>query len=239
MKRLQIWAAILAVSIGPAAWGGVFTEGAWSSGFANGGNIPDGSTAGWSDTRNVSDITMPSASIVGVTVTFTISGGFNGDLYAYLSHDGVLVPLLNRVGTGTGPNTSPTYYFGYSDAGFNNVTLADGGAGGSIHNYGSGGAGVPTGTYSPDSGGLTFAGAYGGINPDGNWTLFFADLSAGGGQSELVNWSLSINAVPEPVNVALGIFGGIVLIVIVARTRPVRIWAHRRRGGFNQWLDAV
>jgi hypothetical protein len=238
MKRLQIWAAILVVSISPAAWGGIFNEGAWSSGFANGGNIPDGSTAGWSDTRNVSDVTSGLA-IGGVTVTFTISGGFNGDLYAYLSHNGVLVPLLNRVGTGTGPNTSPTYYFGYSDAGFNNVTLADGGTGGNIHNYGGGS--VPTGTYSPDSGGLTFSGAYGGINPDGNWTLFFADLSAGGGQSELLNWSLSINAVPvpEPVNVALGIFGGLVLVVIVARSRPVRDRVHRWRVAFVHWVDAV
>jgi hypothetical protein len=45
------------------------------------------------------------------------------------------------------------------------------------------------------------------LNPNGTWTLFLADESAGGGQSSLVSWSLSISAVPEPTNVALGIFG--------------------------------
>ncbi len=220
--KSQTWAAILVLGTGLAARGALYTEGPYTSGFANGGNIPDGSTAGWSDTRSVSDIPA-NLTIAGVSVTFTISGGYNGDLYGYLSHGGVLVPLLNRVGMGTG--SEPTFSFGYGDAGFNGVTLADGGANGSIHSYGGGF--VPSGTYSPDSGSLTFSGTFGGLNPNGNWTLFFADLSSGGGQSKLEGWSLNINAVvPEPVNVALGIFAGVFLIGSGCWT----VWARRLFG---------
>ena len=233
--KFQTWAAILALGTGLAAHGGLYTEGPYTSGFANGGNIPDGSTAGWGDTRNVTDIPA-NLKIAGVSVTFTISGGYNGDLYGYLSHNGVLVPLLNRVGQGTG--SEPTFSFGYGDAGFNNVTLADSGSL-NIHNYGGGSVPKDT-TYLPDSGGATFAGTFGGGNPNGNWTLFFADLSSGGGQSKLDGWSLSINAVvPEPVNVALGILGGVFLVVILVRNHRVRHWVHRRRAAVVEWIDAV
>ncbi len=50
-------------------------------------------------------------------MNLNISGGYNGDLYAYLSYGGALVPLLNRVGVGSGDA------FGYATAGMN-VTLS-------------------------------------------------------------------------------------------------------------------
>src|SRR6266853_1430008 len=94
----------------------------FSTGFANGGVIPDGNPTGWSDSRSVSGVS--DFQITDVSVKLNISGGYNGDLYGYLSHNGVLVPLLNRVGvTATGGGNS----FGYSDAGFN-VTLSDSGS---------------------------------------------------------------------------------------------------------------
>ena len=34
-----------------------------------------------------------------MNVTISVSGGFNGDLYAYLTYNGILVPLLNQAGT--------------------------------------------------------------------------------------------------------------------------------------------
>jgi hypothetical protein len=210
-----------------------YTEGAWTSGFANSGGIADGNAAGWSDTRIVSDV-APGLTIGDVNITLTLSGGYNGDLYAYLSHDGVLLPLLNRVGSGTG--SEPTYYFGYADAGFNAVSLSDCGTV-NIHNYGGGG--VPSGNYSPDSGGLTFAGTFAGANPNGHWTLFLSDLSAGGGQSQLASWSLEITAVPEPANVALGIFGAGSLVVMIAKSRRVRKWVQGRRHAIVEWIDAV
>ena len=51
-----------------------------------------------------------------------------------------------------------------------------------------------------------FQSTFNGLNPNDTWTLYFADLSAGD-QTTFNGWSLNITAVPEPVNVALGIFG--------------------------------
>ena len=82
--------------------------------FANSGYIPDGSAVGSSGTATASGLL---ASISEIRVNLSISGGYNGDLYVYLSHDGVLVTLLNRVGVKSGDA------FGYGDAGFN-ITLS-------------------------------------------------------------------------------------------------------------------
>ena len=45
-------------------------------------------------------------------------------------------------------------------------------------------------------------------NPNDTWTLFFADTSPGI-ENSLVSWSLDITAVPEPTNVALGLFAAV------------------------------
>jgi hypothetical protein len=240
MKNLSLIfcaAVVLALS----AEGGIIY-----SSYPNSGNIPDGDPAGWSATATVSGYQTV---ITSVSVSLDISGGYNGDLYAYLSYNGALLPLLNRVGVGTG--SEPTYSYGYSGAGFTSLVLQDSGSGGDIHTYGGG---VGTGTYSADGRNVdpmsspatlygtsqaTFYSTFGGMNPNGTWTLFFADLSGGGGQSQLTGWSLDITAIPEPVNVALGIFAGVFLIVIVGRSRPVRNQLHRWRLAAVQWVNAV
>jgi hypothetical protein len=51
--------------------------------------------------------------------------------------------------------------------------------------------------------------------------------------------SLSYSPVPEPVNVALGIFGGVLLVAILARSRPVRNRIHCWRVAAVRWIDAV
>ena len=141
-------------------------------------------------------------SLTGVNVTLNVSGGYNGDLYAYLvAPNGTLVMLLNRVGTSATSTGNPIQdAFGYSTAGFNNTTLSDTGTGGNIHNVASPVSGI---SYTPDGGSLA---SFNGSNPNGTWTLFFADESAGN-TSTLNGWSLDITAVPEPVNVAMAIFG--------------------------------
>jgi hypothetical protein len=194
--------------------------------------IPDGSTAGWSYTENVSDFGS-GATIGSVTITFTISGGYNGDLHGYLNHGGVLVPLLDRVGTGSG--SEPTYSFGFATSGFNNITLDDAATGnGSIHYVQNPAAGQ---SYQPDGGALA---SFQGKDPDGAWTLFFADLSSdpGGSHSQVMSWSLDITAVPEPVNVSLGIVAGLALAIRIARSRPVRGWRLRSRAALSHWIDA-
>lgn len=109
---------------------------------------------------------------------------------------------MNRVGTGLGGATQQT--FGFSTAGFNNVTLSsDDGNSGNIHAVAT--PGSSPAFYAPDGGNLA---ALAGTNPNGTWSLFFADLSAGD-VSTLKGWSLDITAVPEPVNAALAVFGGL------------------------------
>jgi subtilisin-like proprotein convertase family protein len=153
------------------------------------------------------------SSLSAITVTLNLSGGYNGDLYGYLSYNGTLVTLLNRVGTGSGSPIQSA--FGYSTSGFNNVTLDDAATGGSIHNVQNPGS-LPTVSYTADGGSLA---AFNGVDPNGTWTLFFAD-QAGGNTSTLNGWSLDITAVPEPVNVALGCF--VAMLLALAGVR--RMW---------------
>src|SRR5208282_6064895 len=79
--------------------------------------IPDNNPNGYVSTIAVSGL---ESLLTSVTVQLNISGGYNGDYYAYVTYDGNLVTLLNRVGTGGG-NT-----YGYADAGLN-ITLSDSG----------------------------------------------------------------------------------------------------------------
>src|SRR5262245_48613764 len=70
------------------------------------GVIPDGNASGFADIRTISS-SIPA--IQSVSLSLNISGGFNGDLYAYVRHnDGVSTGfsvLLNRVGkTSNNPN---------------------------------------------------------------------------------------------------------------------------------------
>jgi subtilisin-like proprotein convertase family protein len=236
IRRLSLKLAALAAAGGfaCAAHGGLYAS--WSGSQVIPDNNPSGVAYGV-------DFGTAGLQITDVAVSFTISGGWNGDLYAYLSHDssGTLV-LLNRVGSGLGASGSTLYNYGYSGSGFNNITLSDSGSG-SIHSYGGTTLNsVPTanGNYNADgAGGATFYSSFHGQDPSsGNWTLFFADLS-GGSVSTLNGWSLNITTVPEPLNIALGIFGGIFLIVIVAKNRRVRDRIRRCRVAVLQWVDAV
>jgi len=222
--KLSISKSIIALVLGAGltAQAGIFT---YSGGSYS---IPDGSLAGVSSQISVSGLNYQLADI---TVTLNLSGGYNGDLYAYLSYDGKLVPLLNRIGVTSGNA------FGSSGAGMT-VTFNDFGSLGDIHSAGNG---VLNGAYqadgrniSPLSSGSSFDsasratldGTFGfGVNPvdpNGVWTLFFADVSSGGGTATLNSWSLNITAVPEPVNVALGCFTGVFLVVSLVRSQRLR-----------------
>ncbi len=205
----------------------------FNSGFDNSGNVPDGNVNPWSDTRTVSG--TAGLAITDVSLRLNLSGGFNGDLYAYLSYNGVLVPLLNRLGVGSGNA------FGYGDAGLN-VTFTDAAAH-NVHFYQSvlgysitgGAAWQPDGrTIDPvtslpaafNAAGTTSLAAYGGMSADGNWTLVMADVSAGGGQSTVVSWGLDITAaivvVPEPA--ATGAVAGAAAAAVMAAA----LWDRRR-----------
>ena len=190
--KTPILIGLLAVALGAGvARGTLYTE--TFSGLNTA--IPIGNPAGVSIAESVSGI-PGSSTAGGLTVDLTVSGGYNGDLYAYLvAPNGTLVMLLNRPGV-TGGNP-----FGYGGSGLN-VTLSDTAAG-SIQTTPETAGAVFSGTYQA-------AGTLGNINgsaADGTWTLFFADESAGGTQATLTGWSLDITAVPEPINMSMAIFG--------------------------------
>ena len=186
--------------------------------------IPDGNPVGVMEQFNVTSI---SGSITNVQVTLDITGGFNGDLYAYLvSPQGQLVVLLNRPGvTGSNP-------FGYGDAGMN-ITL-DGLAGNNIHDYGSmPGYSLNGTTWAADGRNVNPLAAgnilYGtpttanlslfqNTDPNGVWTFFIADLGTGGGSASLNNVVLTIMTVPEPQTwVMLG--SGLAVLALLRRRR--------------------
>ena len=228
-KRIGLW--VCAVLAGASAHAQVVLTYEYSG--INSG-IPDGDLSGWSDTRTV---TTPHTSILSVSVTLTLEGtgggAFNGDYYAYLSHEGTLAVLLNRVGV-TDSNA-----FGYEDNGFANLTFRDDAANGDIHLYQGvvvpSGSGSLTGIWAPDGRNVSplsvtdttprtaTLGELTGLNPNGEWTLFIADAS-GGGTARLTDWSMNIvvAAVPEPETYAA--VGGALLVgfAVVRRWRAAQ-----------------
>jgi len=160
----------------------------WSTGFVNGTVVPDNNYSGWTDTRTIS--TLAGATIVPGTleVTLNLSGGWNGDLYAYLVHGTGFAVLLDRVGYGGSGN-------GYGDTGFN-ITLAS--SGNPIESYQDfspsyNGFGQLLGTWQAEGA----LGNFNGLDPNGTWTLFIADLSAGG-VTTVQSWGLQMEIVAVP-----------------------------------------
>ena len=135
-------------------------------------------------------------------VTLRLNGGWNGDIYVYLTHSGGFSVLLNRAGRTSGDT------FGYSDAGLN-VTFDDAAANGDIHLYQSvggfttsitdGSGWAPDGRNGSPLGILdtnprtAFLSSFNGLDPNGDWTLFVADLG-NGEVSTVANWGLAIEA---------------------------------------------
>ena len=230
MKQLTFLTAFLlaASASAPAA----LYSYTYNSGFANLGVIEDGNASPWNDTRTLTELT--GLTITGVAVRLTLSGGYNGDLYGYLSHNGVLVPLLNRAGVGS------ANAFGYADAGLD-VTFSDAAAnnihfyqGGNGYDIGGGAQWQPDGrTINPitslpadfEAAGTINLSALNGPNSSEDWTLVFADVSAGGGQSVVESWGFDIEAVPEPANMALGVTAAGALLL-----QGRRAWQRHRRG---------
>ena len=189
--------------------------------------IPDNSPLGLSDPR---DVATPFTMILKVSISLTISGDFNGDLYVQVTHGSGFSVLLNRVGR-TALNE-----FGYGDSGMD-ITLSDDAAAGEVHVYrttlfgneNTPVAGMLTGVWAPDAritdpdAGLNTdsrsatLSSFNGLDPNGTWTLFVADAS-GGGQSTLKSWSVNAEVVPEPNAVGL-LAVGLCLLKLAERKR--------------------
>ena len=186
MKKLLLLGTMLAAAFTTQAV--IYTTN-WSTGFANSGVVPDNNFSGWSDTRTVS--TMPAGTFTGLSVDLQLTGGWNGDLYAYLVHSSGFSVLLDRVGVGV----SGVSAFGYGDAGMN-VNLAATGT--SIHQYGGNStfSSTPSGSWLTDNTSGSLA-SFLSTSPNGTWSLFIADLS-GGSVSTVQNWGLQMDIVAVP-----------------------------------------
>ena len=182
--------------------------------------IPNGNPVGVvsEGTFTAAPAGSPAYSVVGISVTLNISGGYNGTLYACLvAPNGTAVTLMNQPGvTADG--------FGAESSGMN-VTLEDT-AGLAIQSQTGGYGSSLSGTYQPDEP----LGTMGGSKANGVWEIYFADLGSGGGDAELNSWSLNLAVVPEPVAPALVIF----LLVLVADT-GWRNWRKKEKTGEPHW----
>ncbi len=177
--------------------------------FAIGIQVPDNTGTGLSDTRIISSSIT---SITKVSVQLTMQGGWVGDLYVSLLHGSGFAVLLNRPGRDL-LNTDGS---GVEDffVNFDDDSPTD------IHT-GIPSSGVAFGSYQPDarevdpdfaldtSPRTAFLSSFNGLDANGEWTLFVADVSSGG-QMTVDSWSLEIQGVPEPstmIITALSIFG--------------------------------
>ena len=187
--------------------------------------IPDGNSSGFADSRNLTGV---AGTIADLNVTLNLNGGFNGDLYAYLEHDGGFAVLLNRVGV------SSTNQFGYPGDGMS-ITLDDQAAN-NVHWYETfsfslNSSGQLLGAWQPDGRNVdpdlvnetdaptaTLSG-FNGQSADGTWTLFVADMSSGG-TSVLSSWGLDVASIPEPATIPLLVLCNAALVLFRHR-KPV------------------
>ena len=157
--------------------------------------------------------------IESVTMQLEIDGGWNGDLYGYLVHDGQLAMLMNR------PGRTAADANGFGSSGMN-ITFSDLAAG-DIH-LTLPDSGVPSGFFQPDGrttdplavldtdARTALLSVFSNGNPNGTWTLFLADQGPGD-TATLKGWSVSVTAVPEPAGVLL--CGVAVMVMAVSRRR--------------------
>lgn len=168
--------------------------------------VPDGNPSGLANNQLVDGSIV---SIDSVKVSLNVTTTFNGDLYAYVTHGSGFSILLNRSGRTAGND------FGYDDDGFD-VTFSDL-ASFDIHTYQDIIISSPvTGEWKPDGRLIdpdlvidtdprtSHLSSFNGLDPNGTWTLFIADLS-GGAPTTLNSWSLEItgSAIPEPTRALL------------------------------------
>jgi len=202
MKTLKRFLCLLVLSLGINAFAASTT-----TNYAVGTGIPDNDATGLASTRTFS---TPIVALSDLNVTLNISGTFNGDLYAYLTHSNGFTVLLNRVGRRAADS------LGYSDDGFD-IRFDDEAASTNVHVYrlhlngdhNTAISGALTNSWRPDGRTndpgvvvdtdtpATSLASFDGLNPNGNWTLFVADLS-GGDISTLVSWGLEATGFEPP-----------------------------------------
>ncbi len=168
--------------------------------------IPDGDLSGLVQSINPSTTI---STIDSITVTLNSTGGWNGDLYAYLWHGGEISVLINRIGR-TALNPAGSASGGMS-------VIFDLTAGTDIHSAPVGFGSSIIGNFQPDGRNIHPNDAFDTTLPTawldvfigdaaaGEYRLYFADV-ASGDEATLVNWSITLTgtAIPEPSTAVLG-----------------------------------
>ncbi|HBA85553.1 MAG TPA: PEP-CTERM sorting domain-containing protein [Verrucomicrobia bacterium] len=144
---------------------------------------------------------------------------YNGDFYITLQHDSGFSVLLNRVGRTAGES------LGYDNNGFDitfSLAASDlhlyqtfspsyDGNGRLIGNWGADGRNVDPATVLDTDARTAGLDSFSGVNPNGNWTLFVADLNLNG-NAQLDQWGLNITVIPEPATFGLLMLGCLLLL---------------------------
>src|SRR2546426_4477645 len=171
--------------------------------FTVGATVTDDDPSGLASAKTVS---TPIAYVTGLKANLKLSGTFNGVIYAYLAHGGTNSILLNGVGR------SASSGLGCSDKGFD-LVFDDASTNGDVHVYRTklGGpiSGPLTNSWAPDARRsnptnvvsidprTAFLSAFNGMNPNGEWVLFVADMEAGDIYT-VNNWGLEITGYTPP-----------------------------------------
>ena len=170
--------------------------------------VPDADASGLTSFQTIS---TPITNLTGLRVALKVSGTWNGDLYCFLAHGTNHSVLLNRLGRVDASS------LGYNDAGLD-LIFDDAATNSDIHVYrlqltGDQGTSIPgplTGSWAPDArvaspinvldtdARSAFLGSFNGVDPNGEWVLFVADMEAGDIHF-LDSWGLEItgNAAPS------------------------------------------
>ena len=163
--------------------------------------IPDGDASGLASVQTIS---TPITNLTGLRVALKVSGTWSGDLYCFLAHGTNQSVLLNRLGR------VDTNSLGYNDAGLE-LIFDDAATNSDLHvyrlqltgNQGTPIAGPLTDSWAPDArvaspinvldtdARSAFLGSFNGVDPNGEWVLFVADMEAGDIHF-LDSWALEI-----------------------------------------------
>ena len=220
--KIKEWTIIAAATLSCAACAQAAIETSASATVNQ--DIPDGNPSGVASTISLN--VLGNQIVPGsVSVFLNISGSFSGDLFAYVTHGSGYSVLLNRVGADSSDG------LGYGDFGLN-VRFSDSAASGNIHTYRQ--VATPAfqsqlgGTWAPDGRSVSPYAINGSeiptaklssfdqIDPNGDWTLFVADVN-GGDLHTLVSWGLDMSVAPEPAS--YGLMAGLASLVVVIRRK--------------------